>query len=149
MKWPASALFSEKQTHIRALFLIEDFSGYAVRLLLLLLRVQSQGQNGVRLRNSPQGLYRWWKGSSDVHVVSRGPLKDQKALVLPVCVEGLSRPVGHRGLLGNFAGGKNASTHVSRAPCQPESVHRGRAGQERQQQLCGKACVGNLTLLSC
>ena len=59
MKCPGSALSSEKQTHIRALFLIDYFSGYAVHALLLLLKEQNQGQNGVRLRNSLQGLYGW------------------------------------------------------------------------------------------
>lgn len=92
------------------------------------------------------------KGSSDVHVVSRGALKDQKALVLPTCTACVhGRALASRwasGAAWEFCRGKNASTRVSCAPCQSESVHRGRAGQERQQQLCGKACVGNLTLLS-
>lgn len=56
---PQLSTVNEKQAQIHMMLLIENFSGYAVCVLLLSLKEQSQGQNGVRLRKSLQELYRW------------------------------------------------------------------------------------------
>ena len=138
---PSSALSSKKQTRVHVLFLTEDFSGCAVRVLLLLLKEQNQGQNGVRRRSSLQGLCRWWRGvlTFGWHQGTRWRAERHQCcprvcVYVYMCVgvgvhpvrhgqhggeEGLSRPAGCLGLLGNFAEGKPFSPCASASGCAP------------------------------